>query len=70
MAAGITGAELHELLEKFSATPHTEAFARALEQGAVLLWVAAVTPERQSQASEILARHGAADVHVHRRAAL
>ena len=32
-------------------------------------WVAA-TPERQSQASEILARHGAADVHLHERAAV
>ena len=57
------------LLAKIRATPHTEAFARALEQGAVLLWVAAATPERQNQASEILARHGAADVHVHQRGA-
>jgi len=70
MAAGITGAALHELLEKIRATPHAEAFARALEHGAVLLWVAAETPERQSQAREILKRHGAADVHVHQRAAL
>ena len=69
MAAGITGVALHELLEKIRATPHTEAFARALEQGEVLLWVATGTPEQQIQASEILARHGAADVHVHRRAA-
>ena len=68
MAAGITGVALHELLAKLRATPHTEAFARALESGAVLLWVAATTPERQHQASEILSRHGAADVHLHRRA--
>ena len=45
MAAGITGAALHEFLSDLRATPHTEAFARALEQGAVLLWVAVPTAE-------------------------
>ncbi|MEM7223496.1 MAG: hypothetical protein AAF495_10980 [Pseudomonadota bacterium] len=67
LAAGITGAALHELLEDVRATPHTEAFARALERGAVLLWVVAETDARQSDAEEILARHGAADVHLHQR---
>jgi hypothetical protein len=67
MAAGLTGAALAEILETVRATPHTESFARALESGAVLLWVRAETPERETNASEILRRHGAADVHVHRR---
>jgi hypothetical protein len=67
MAAGLTGAALAEVLETVRATPHTESFARALESGAVLLWVRAETPERETNASEILRRHGAADVHVHRR---
>ena len=67
MAAGITGAALHELLEDVRATPHTEAFAEALEKGAVLLWVIAEDDARQAQATEILARHGAADVHLHQR---
>jgi len=70
VAAGVTGVALRELLEDIKATPHTEAFARALEGGAVLLWVAADTPERQAEAGEILSRHGAADVHTHRRPAL
>ncbi len=68
LAAGLTGVALRELLDDIKATPHTEAFARALESGAVLLWARAETPERQAAASEILRRHGAADVHSHTRA--
>lgn len=67
VAAGITGVALRELLDDIQATPHTEAFARALEAGAVLLWARAETAERQREASEILTRHGAADVHLHLR---
>ncbi len=69
VAAGITGVALRELLDDIQATPHTEAFARALEAGAVLLWARAETPQRQREASEILTRHGAADVHLHLREA-
>lgn len=69
-AAGLTGIALHELLEKVRATPHTEDFARALEHGAVLLWVAVDSPEREAAARDILARRGAADLHLHRRSAL
>ena len=67
VAAGLTGAAVAELLETVRATPHTESFARALESGAVLLWVRAETDDRTTQASDILRRHGAADVHSHRR---
>jgi len=67
MAAGLTGAALAELLETVRATPHTESFARALEGGAVMLWVRAETNDREARASDILRRHGAADVHTHRR---
>jgi hypothetical protein len=70
LAAGLTGVALRELLEDIKATPHTDAFARALEGGAVLLWVAVDTSEREAEASGLLARHGAADVHSHRRTAL
>ena len=68
VAAGLTGAALTELLQTVRATPHTESFARALELGAVLLWVSTETPEREAKASEVLTRHGAADVHRHARA--
>lgn len=68
VAAGLTGAALAELLDTVRATPHTESFAKALEGGAVLLWVRASDAGRQETASEILSRHGAADVHRHARA--
>ena len=69
VAAGLTGAALAELLETVRATPHTESFARALESGALLLWVRAENAEREAQANGILTRHGAADVHRHDRPA-
>ena len=66
VAAGLTGAALAELLETIRATPHTESFARALEAGALLLWVRAADRGLEAAASEILNRHGAQDVHQHR----
>lgn len=67
VAAGITGLALRELLDDVQATPHTEAFARALEHGAVLLWVRAESEEQQTNAREVLLKHGAADIHLHQR---
>jgi hypothetical protein len=67
IAAGLVGMALKDALDEVRATPHTETFARALERGAVLLWVQAPSPERQAVAEGILKRHGAADVHTHRR---
>ncbi len=67
VGAGLAGYALADLLGDIRATPHTEAFARALKAGAVLLWVRAETPERQDRAAEILDRHGAADIHTHER---
>jgi len=66
-AAGLSGVALAEFLDTIRATPHTESFARALEAGAVMLWVRADDPARQARAQEILRRHGAEDVHLHRR---
>jgi hypothetical protein len=67
VAAGFTGAAVAELLSTIKATPHTESFARALESGALLLWVRAGDAERQAKAQDILTRHGAQDVHLHAR---
>lgn len=67
IAAGLGGAALYELLSELGATPHTREFAKALEQGAVLLWVRAESPEGQQRARESLMRFGAADIHVHTR---
>ncbi len=67
VAAGFTGAAVAELLSTIKATPHTESFARALESGALLLWVRAGDEERQAKAHGIMTSHGAQDVHPHAR---
>lgn len=67
VAAGLTGYALSDILNEVRATPHTEAFARAAENGAILLWVRAETPERQREAVTILEANGAQDVHTHER---
>lgn len=67
VAAGFAGAAVKELLDEMRATPHTEDFAKALENGAVLLWVRADAAEQQVEAQKILSRHGAADLHTHSR---
>jgi hypothetical protein len=67
VAAGLTGAALVDLLEEVRATPHTEAFARALESGAILLWVHATDEAKARQAEALLVHHGASDVHRHLR---
>ena len=65
MAAGLTGAALVDLLAEVRATPHTEAFARALEAGAILLWVRVSDEDLAREAETVLTRHGAGDVHRH-----
>lgn len=65
MAAGLTGAALVDLLAEVRATPHTEAFARALEAGAILLWVRVGDEGQAHEAEALLTRHGAGDVHRH-----
>jgi len=67
LAAGLTGAALVDLLSEVRATPHTEAFARALEAGAIVLWVRVDSEEKAKRAETLLAEHGAADVHRHLR---
>lgn len=67
IGAGVAAFALREALEQIQATPQSEAFARALEQGAVLLWVACADAAAEARARDILLRHGARDVHLHRR---
>jgi len=67
IAAGLTGLALQEVLEDIKATPHTESFARALQSGAVLLWVRVADDTRESAARRTLESNGAEDVHLHHR---
>ncbi len=65
ITAGLGGMAVFELLEEIRATPHAKEFAKALEKGAILLWVRAETPERQRLAADIFRRNAAANVHTH-----
>lgn len=67
IAAGLTGYAIGDVLKEVRATPHTEAFERAAENGAILLWVRAESPDRQEQVVKLLQQHGAGDVHTHER---
>jgi len=64
IGAATAGAAAMQVLDEVTATPHTEDFARSLDAGSVILWVAAETPEKEKQASAILNLHGGANVHV------
>ena len=67
LAAGLASGAIRDLLLEIRATPHTDSFARALENGAVLLWVSAEDQDKQDLATDILYQEGGADVHCHRR---
>jgi hypothetical protein len=69
IAAGLGGAALKEVLDRFSANQHSADFAAALKKGAVLLWVRVADPAQEQAAMRILAEAGGAGVHVHARAA-
>lgn len=68
LAAGIGGAAVKELLDEVTALPHSGEFARALEAGSIILWVAAPDALREARARAVLERHGAANVHLNERA--
>jgi hypothetical protein len=67
VGAGLAGYAMGDVLRDIRATPHTEEFARAAENGAILLWVRAEDPDRQAKAVEIMQNHGAYSVHTHER---
>ncbi|SMF74153.1 hypothetical protein SAMN06265365_1313 [Tistlia consotensis] len=67
IAAGMSGLALRELFDQSEAGPHVDAFDRALEHGAVLLWAYAPTAERQAEARAAMAAHGGKDIEVVRR---
>lgn len=67
IAAGLTGAALVDLLAEVRATPHTEAFARALEAGAILLWVRVGDEAQAAQVETLMVARGGSQVHRHQR---
>ncbi len=63
IAAGLGGLALKELLEDVLARPHSEAFAQALKEGRVALWVRVADAGAEEKARRILAENGARDIH-------
>ena len=69
VGAGLGGAALKELFDDYTAAPHREEFAAALDAGAALLWVRCADPELELRASRILEEAGGRHVHIHGRPA-
>jgi len=69
VGAGIGGAALKELFDDYTASPHSEEFAAALQAGAALLWVRCADPDLELRALRILEEAGGHHVHIHGRPA-
>ncbi len=67
VGAGLGGAALKELFDDYTAVPHREEFAAALEAGAALLWVCCGDSELELRALRILEEAGGRHVHIHGR---
>jgi hypothetical protein len=69
VGAGLGGAALKELFDDYTAAPHREEFAAALQAGAALLWVRCADPDLENRAARILEEAGGRHVHIHGRPA-
>ena len=69
VGAGLGGAALKELFDRYTAAHHSRDFEAALRAGAVLLWCRCEDPERELTATRILEEAGGRHVHVHGRPA-
>jgi hypothetical protein len=69
VGAGVGTAAIKELLDYYTANRHSGEFARALEQGAVLLWVRVDDPALEAPAVRLLEEAGGKNAHVHARPA-
>ena len=67
VGAGLGGAALKELFDRYTAPPHAEDFAAALKAGAALLWVRCEDAERELRALRLLEEAGGQHVHIHGR---
>ncbi len=67
VAAGIGGLAMKELMDETTSAPHVENFTRALEAGAVILWVRVDDAAREAQALDILTGHGGDNAHINQR---
>jgi hypothetical protein len=65
VAAGIGGAAVKELLDRYAAAPHRDQLGTAFAQGAALLWVRCADHEIELRALRILEESGGRHVHSH-----
>ena len=69
VGAGLGGMAINEVIERYTANRHSADFAKALAEGAVLLWVRVDNPDREATALRILEDAGGRNAHVHSRSA-
>ena len=67
VGAGLGGAALKEILDRYTAVGHSTDFATALAAGAVLLWVFCTDTERERTALRLLEASGGSNAHLHER---
>ena len=67
VGAGLGGAAIKEVLDRYTANRHSAEFAAALEAGAVLLWVRVADPALEAPAARLLEEAGGRNVHIHAR---
>jgi len=65
VGAGIGGVALKELIDDYTAAPHRDEFAAALQAGSALLWVRCSDPEVELRATRVLEEAGGRHVHIH-----
>lgn len=65
VAAAVSGAAVKEVLDEVTATPHREAYVRALAAGSVILWVRIEDAATERKAIDILKDCGGLNVHAH-----
>ena len=65
IAAAVGGAAIKEILDEVTATPHREAYLRALAAGSVILWVRVADAEAERKAIDIMKDNGGLNVHAH-----
>ena len=69
VGAGLGGAAIKEVLDRYTANSHSAEFTAALEAGAVLLWVRVADPQLEAVAARLLEEAGGHHVHIHARTA-
>jgi len=64
IGAAVGGVAVREVLGEVTSKPHTEEFARAVDAGAIVLWVYGETIGKQQQAAEVMEEAGATNIHL------